>query len=202
MNTPIHFNQAKFLISAVKLGGCPTEIVAEVAFIGRSNSGKSSAINALTNQKGLAKTSKTPGRTQLINFFALANNLALVDLPGYGYAKVTESIKASWEKMVTSYLMDRMQLQGLVILMDIRHPLKDIDLQMINWSVSSQLPTHVLLTKADKLKKGAAKTQLLAVQKSLSQISSDISVQLFSSQSRQGVDELAKVASNWLTIPS
>lgn len=200
----INFHSAKFLISAPTLRECPPEIGAEVAFAGRSNAGKSSAINTLTRNGKLARTSKTPGRTQLINFFALNNSeeLRLVDLPGYGYAKVPEKVKREWQKHLSEYLYKRETLRGLVLLMDIRHPLTEFDTMMINWAVDADMPVRVLLTKSDKLKRGAAKTTLLKVQKEIreAEVHDLVSVQLFSSLKKEGVEELGKLMSSWMIV--
>ena len=191
------YHKARFLVSAAKVEQCPTGTGAEVAFAGRSNAGKSSAINVLTGQKGLARTSKTPGRTQLINFFELDEGQKLVDLPGYGYAKVSEQVKLGWQKTLEQYLETRQILVGLVLLMDIRHPLKEFDCQMLNWCVEGDMPVHVLLTKADKLKRGPASNALLQVKKYVKELGGDVSVQLFSSTKRTGVDELVKTLDHW-----
>ena len=185
----MHYNQATFVTSAANLAACPPESLAEVAFAGRSNAGKSSAINAITNQTRLARISKTPGRTQLINFFGLAEGRFLVDLPGYGFAKVPLSVKNKWQEELEKYLRRRQVLCGLVLLSDIRHPLKEFDRMMIDWAVQSGLPLHLLLTKSDKLKRGAAQNTLLAVQKELKPFS-NVTVQLFSSLKNDGVTEV------------
>ena len=182
----MHYNQATFVTSAANLAACPPESLAEVAFAGRSNAGKSSAINAITNQTRLARISKTPGRTQLINFFGLAEGRFLVDLPGYGFAKVPLSVKNKWQEELEKYLRRRQVLCGLILLSDIRHPLKEFDRMMIDWAVQSGLPLHLLLTKSDKLKRGAAQNTLLAVQKELKPFS-NVTVQLFSSLKNDGV---------------
>ena len=153
---------------------------AEVAFAGRSNVGKSSAINRLTSQRTLARTSKTPGRTQLLNFFQLDEERRLVDLPGYGYAKVAKSTRNEWQQHLDHYLSERQALVGLVLMMDIRHPLKDFDLLMLEWSAQANMPIHILMTKADKLKFGAAKSTLLQVKKQLKDHPAPLSLQLFS----------------------
>ncbi|MBT6207851.1 MAG: YihA family ribosome biogenesis GTP-binding protein [Francisellaceae bacterium] len=199
MAQKIHFNNASYLTSATKLGECPTDIIAEVAFIGRSNAGKSSAINAITNQKSLAKTSKTPGRTQMINFFALTLEHNLVDLPGYGYARVMSDTKQSWETMITSYLLNRDALKGLIILMDIRHPFKESDIQTLRWAESYNIPVHVALTKSDKYKNGPAKNIFFSVQKQLKEISPTSSVSLFSAMNKTGVEQLQDKIRAWLT---
>lgn len=194
----MHFNQATFVVSAANLAACPPDSRAEVAFAGRSNAGKSSAINAITGQSRLARISKTPGRTQLINFFSLPQERYLVDLPGYGFAKVPLSVKKKWQDELEKYLRRRQALCGLILLSDIRHPLKEFDRQMIDWALQSELPLHVLLTKADKLKRGAAQNTLLAVQKELKAHSS-VSVQLFSSLKNEGVDAARNQLSTWLS---
>ncbi|WP_028468153.1 ribosome biogenesis GTP-binding protein YihA/YsxC [Neptunomonas japonica] len=197
----IHYNAARFLISADKLSQCPEDSGAEVAFAGRSNAGKSSAINALTNNGKLARTSKTPGRTQLINFFDLnIEGLRLVDLPGYGYAKVPIAMKEHWQKHLDQYLQQRYSLKGVVLVMDIRHPMKEFDLMMIEWCKSTHVPLHVLLTKADKLKRGPAQSIVLTLRKELTQILGDkVSVQSFSSLKRAGVDILSARLDEWLS---
>lgn len=193
----MHYNQATFVTSAANLAACPPESLAEVAFAGRSNAGKSSAINAITNQTRLARISKTPGRTQLINFFGLAEGRFLVDLPGYGFAKVPLSVKNKWQEELEKYLRRRQVLCGLILLSDIRHPLKDFDRMMIDWAVQSGLPLHLLLTKSDKLKRGAAQNTLLAVQKELKPFS-NVTVQLFSSLKNDGVTEVRAKLDEWL----
>ena len=193
----MHYNQATFVTSAANLTACPPESVAEVAFAGRSNAGKSSAINAITNQTRLARISKTPGRTQLINFFGLAEGRFLVDLPGYGFAKVPLSVKNKWQEELEKYLRRRQVLCGLILLSDIRHPLKDFDRMMIDWAVQSDLPLHLLLTKSDKLKRGAAQNTLLAVQKELKSFD-NVTVQLFSSLKNDGVTEVRAKLDEWL----
>lgn len=199
MNSAIPYQQAAYLISAPKLELCPADSVAEVAFIGRSNAGKSSAINALTSQNKLARTSKTPGRTQLLNYFTLIPGRYLVDVPGFGYAKVSSELKQQWQKQLVRYLEKREALKGLVMLMDIRHPFMETDDTMIDWCVQSEIPLHILLTKADKLSFGPAKTALLQVKKQLALHGDLISVQLFSSLKNQGVDELRAKLDGWLT---
>ena len=197
MKSKLNYQKTCFLISAAKLSQCP-DTDREVAFAGRSNAGKSSALNALTNINRLARTSKTPGRTQLINFFEVEDKLCLVDLPGYGYAKVSISVKEAWGRHLSDYLRNRKPLKGLVLLMDIRHPLKEFDQSMLRWASDQSLPVHILLTKADKLKYGAAKNALSSVRQRLTTFDSVksnheslITIQLFSSLKRRGVDELA-----------
>lgn len=197
-STNIHFSQAFFLKSAAKLSQCPTDIHLEVAFAGRSNAGKSSALNTLTGNGKLARTSKTPGRTQLINYFQLGDTpLALVDLPGYGFAKVPMAIKEEWQRELDNYLTNRQALQGLVLLMDIRHPLKDFDTAMLKWATRANMPVHILLTKADKLKRGPAQNTLLAVRKEVKAFGGSITVQTFSSLSKEGLDDLKRLLSSW-----
>ncbi|MDQ9008434.1 ribosome biogenesis GTP-binding protein YihA/YsxC [Acinetobacter gerneri] len=186
--------RAEFLMSAPKLNLCVEDTGYEIAFAGRSNAGKSSAINALTNQKQLARASKKPGRTQMINFFSLGNpNQRLVDLPGYGYAAVPEAMKIVWQKELENYLIHRQSLQGLVLLMDIRHPLQHFDVMMLEWAYSRKLFVHVLLTKSDKLNRGPANKALLEVKTALKKMKLDFSIQLFSSLNKQGLEELASI---------
>lgn len=197
----INFNQAEFIISSPTLAGCPTDSGLEVAFAGRSNAGKSSAINALTGNKRMARTSKTPGRTQLLNFFGLGEQQRLVDLPGYGYAKVPIAVKQKWQHHMEQYLRQRQSLYGLILLMDCRHPLQDYDQMMLKWATSAEMPVHILLTKADKLKKGPAASSLLQVQKTL-QPHQQVSVQLFSSLKRTGLEQLKATLNQWLDTSS
>lgn len=186
--------KAEFLMSAPKLDLCVEDTGYEIAFAGRSNAGKSSAINALTNQKQLARASKKPGRTQMINFFSLGNpDQRLVDLPGYGYAAVPEAMKIVWQKELENYLIHRQSLQGLVLLMDIRHPLQHFDVMMLEWAYSRKLFVHVLLTKSDKLNRGPASKVLQEVQQQLRKMKLQFSIQLFSSMNKQGLEELASV---------
>lgn len=193
----LKFNWATFLLSAAKLSQLPKDTGAEVAFVGRSNAGKSSALNVLTNQNNLAKVSKTPGRTQLINIFELDEEHRLVDLPGYGYAKVPEKVKKDWSILLDSYLRERKCLKGLVIVMDTRRPLQDMDWQFIEWADGCNLPVHLLLTKSDKLKFGQRKTMLLKTSKEVKEYSDNITVQLFSSLNRTGIEELERKLLEW-----
>lgn len=195
----MNFNQAQFVTSAATLQACPDTSLAEVAFAGRSNAGKSSAINTITGQARLARISKTPGRTQLINFFALDAGRHLVDLPGYGFAKVPLKVKDKWQHELELYLRQREALVGLILLSDIRHPLKEFDRMMIDWAVQSDLPMHILLTKSDKLKRGAAQNTLLAVRKELAPLE-NVSVQLFSSLKSVGIEEARAKLSAWLAV--
>ena len=194
----MNFSQTQFLTSASVLSECPADSEAEVAFAGRSNAGKSSAINSICSQSGLARTSKTPGRTQLLNFFAIEPTSYLVDLPGYGFAKVPLKVKNKWQKELEKYLSLRKPLVGLVLLTDIRHPLKDHDLVMIDWAVKSSLPLHLLLTKSDKLTRGAAQNALLKV-RAQTETFPNVTVQLFSSFKTIGIAEVREVIATWLT---
>jgi GTP-binding protein len=194
------YRQAAFLTSAAKLKQSPADTGYEVAFAGRSNAGKSSAINTICDQRSLARTSKTPGRTQLLNFFAIDEVRRLVDLPGYGYAKVAEGIKREWQGTLSAYLEERECLRGLMLMMDIRHPLKDYDLQMLNWADQIALPVHILLTKADKLKKGQASNAVLQVRAQLLKINDSFSVQGFSSLKKTGVEEAHAKLDEWFGI--
>nr|WP_223064598.1 MULTISPECIES: ribosome biogenesis GTP-binding protein YihA/YsxC [Frischella] len=195
--TPLNYAKTQFVTSAPDIHHLPSDTGVEIAFAGRSNAGKSSALNTLTNQKNLARTSKTPGRTQLINLFEVVPNCRLVDLPGYGFAQVPEEVKRKWQKSLGEYLHKRESLKGLVILMDIRHPLKDLDQQMIDWAVQSQLPVMLLLTKADKLASGAQKKQLNMVKEAILPFQGDISVTTFSSLKRTGIEILKQKLDQW-----
>lgn len=189
----------KFVISAPDIRHLPNDTGIEVAFAGRSNAGKSSALNTLTQQKSLARTSKTPGRTQLINLFEVEDGVRLVDLPGYGYAEVPEAMKRKWQQALGEYLQKRECLKGLVVLMDIRHPLKDLDMQMVEWAVAMNVPVLVLLTKADKLASGAKKKQLMGVRQTLAELGGDIEVENFSSLKKIGVDKLVIKLDKWFS---
>lgn len=194
-----HYNYATthFVISAPDIRHLPDDSGIEIAFAGRSNAGKSSALNTLTNQKSLARTSKTPGRTQLINLFEVTEGRRLVDLPGYGYAQVPEAMKLKWQRALSEYLQMRDCLKGLVVLMDIRHPLKDLDQNMIQWAIDSDLPVLILLTKADKLASGARKTQLNMVKEAVLAFQGEIDVEVFSSLKKLGVDKLKQKLDDW-----
>lgn len=197
---PNPFSPAHFLKSAARLDQAPPDQGREAAFAGRSNAGKSSALNLITGHKGLARTSKTPGRTQLINFFSVTPDARLVDLPGYGYAKVPPEVKAQWERHLTSYLERRASLVGLILLMDVRHPLTDFDRQMLAWCAQGRLPVHVLLTKSDKLKRGAAQNTLLTVRRELKKLHPDATAQLFSALDGTGLDAARELLAGWLEI--
>jgi GTP-binding protein len=191
------FQNAVFHISAHHLRDLPPPSGIEVAFAGRSNAGKSSALNTLANHNRLAFVSKQPGRTQLINFFSLGDERYLVDLPGYGYAKVPEALRKHWQMTLSNYLSHRSTLAALVLVMDCRHPLTVLDRQMLDWFCPSGRPVHVLLTKSDKLSRNAANQTLLAVRKELQANWGHCSAQLFSSLKKQGVEEAEKVIGAW-----
>ena len=194
------YRKTCFLTSAARPEQAPPDQGYEVAFAGRSNAGKSSALNALCDQKGLAKTSKTPGRTQLLNFFALDEERRLVDLPGYGYAKVSEGIKREWQVSMGRYLETRDCLKGIILVMDVRNPLKEFDLMMLEWSRHFRIPCHIILTKADKLTKNEANKALFQVQSAISNAGGQVSVQLFSSLKKQGIDEIHACLDHWLEM--
>jgi GTP-binding protein len=191
------YHQAKFIKSAPQVSDAPEDMGMEVAFAGRSNAGKSSAINTLTRQNALARISKTPGRTQLLNFFEIDAQRRIVDLPGYGYAKVPLAVKKKWHQMIEGYLGNREALCGIILMMDVRHPLTDFDLQMIEWCENTQLPLHILLTKADKLNYGAAKNTLLKVQREIAEVNVAVTIQLFSSLKKTGIDEAHQRLDEW-----
>jgi len=197
---PNFYRRAIYLTSATRRSQFPPDSGREVAFAGRSNAGKSSAINLLTGNRQLARTSKTPGRTQMINFFALDETRRLVDLPGYGYAKVAQQTKRNWDALLDDYLRNRHTLQGVVLLMDSRHPLKPFDLQFIQWCATSQLALHILLTKCDKLTRSASHQVLQGVSAQLRSLFPEASVQLFSSLSKTGTDNLILILDKWLDV--
>lgn len=192
------FQNAKFYTTVNHLKDLPATR-AEIAFVGRSNAGKSSAINTLTNHTRLAYVSKTPGRTQHINFFELANGAFMVDLPGYGYAQVPEAIRTHWVRLLGDYLQHRAQLIGLVMIMDIRHPLKALDVQMLDFFALTGRPVHILLSKADKLSKNDQIKSLSTVKQALKPFTErqQVSVQLFSSLKKQGMAEVETVVAGW-----
>lgn len=191
------YTKAEFIKSAARVDQLPADDGYEVAFAGRSNAGKSSALNCLTNVRQLARTSKTPGRTQLINLFGLDETRRLVDLPGYGYAKVALQVKQEWQKNLAHYLEVRHCLRGLVLLMDCRHPLKDLDQMMVDWALDREIPVHILLTKADKISRSEAKSGVLQVKKYYQFHDDLVSVQSFSSLKKQGIDELITKLNQW-----
>ena len=178
----------------------PPDSGAEVAFAGRSNAGKSSAHNTITWQRALARISKEPGRTREINFFQVRDDRRLVDLPGYGYAKVSKSVQKQWERHIARYLETRQSLTGVMLMMDVRHPLRAFDLQLLGWCHAAELPAHILLTKADKLKRGPAQSTLLSVRRQLKTLHPDASVQLFSSLKGNGAEEARSVLDGWLAL--
>ncbi|MGF1686932.1 ribosome biogenesis GTP-binding protein YihA/YsxC [Photobacterium japonica] len=197
MNQPLNYRNTKFITSAPSIRQLPTDAGVEIAFAGRSNAGKSSALNRITDQKNLARTSKTPGRTQLINMFEVVPGCNLIDLPGYGFAQVPLAMKLKWQESLGEYLQKRECLQGLVVLMDIRHPLKDLDQQMIMWAIESRLPVLVLLTKADKLKSGVRKQQLMKVRETVATFGGDVQAEVFSSLKGIGVDQVRRQLDAW-----
>ncbi|MBF0219161.1 MAG: YihA family ribosome biogenesis GTP-binding protein [Gammaproteobacteria bacterium] len=182
------YRQCRFALSADQKSQFPRDSVAEVAFAGRSNAGKSSALNAITDNHSLARTSKTPGRTQLVNFFTVCDDRYLVDLPGYGYAKVPDRVRHHWQEVMEGYLNQRKTLVAIILLVDIRHPLKAFDEMMVEWSRHHEIACHILLTKADKLKRGAAKNSLLQISRELQLGSDAVTIQLFSALNGDGVE--------------
>lgn len=184
---PNPFAGARFLLSCARLEQLPADGLPELAFAGRSNAGKSSALNRLCGHNALARVSKTPGRTQMINLFEVPGG-RFADLPGYGYAKVSQDLRRDWGELIGRYFKIRANLCGVVLIMDVRHPLMPLDRQMLDWAVRRGLPCHLLLTKADKLGFGAAKNTLLSVRKALPQLS-NVTLQLFSAQTGYGLDE-------------
>ncbi len=196
------YHQARFLLSTLDFNADVPDQGYEVAFAGRSNAGKSSAINVLTRQKSLARTSKTPGRTQQLVFFEIDPQRRLVDLPGYGYAKVSQHTQAHWRRALERYLKQRRCLKGVFLIMDIRHPLTEFDQRMIEWCGYYELPLHILLTKADKLKYGPAKNRLLEIRKALSELPHPPSIQLFSALKKMGAEEAHGVLDQWFEIPA
>lgn len=191
------FQPAVFYTTVNHLRDLPIESAAEIAFAGRSNAGKSSAINTLANRTRLAFVSKTPGRTQHINYFSLGGERYLVDLPGYGYAKVPGAIKDHWRELLSEYLTQRPQLCGLILIMDSRHPLTELDMNMLQWFLPTGKPVHCLLTKSDKLNRSDAMGVLKKVTETMMQMSSNYTVQLFSSLKKTGTEEVEQVAARW-----
>lgn len=189
---------AVFHISVANVRDLPRDSLAEVAFAGRSNAGKSSAINTLCNQKRLAYVSKLPGRTQLLNFFQVEPGRFLVDLPGYGFAKAPKAQQDTWQSLIGGYLARSAHLKGLVLIMDIRHPLTELDWSLLEWFRPSGKPVHVLLSKSDKISRGAGQQTRLAVMKALREAGMEASVQLFSSLKRDGLDEAESLLRGWL----
>jgi GTP-binding protein len=195
MENPYH--NVKFLLSAPSIRGCPEDTGFEVVIAGRSNAGKSSAINTLTGQKKLARVSKTPGRTQHLVYFELDSDRKIVDLPGYGFAKVPLEVKKKWHQSMEEFFQNRKAISGGVIVMDIRHPLMEFDQMMLNWMTAMNIPVHILLTKADKLSFGAAKNVALKINKTIS-IYQNVSVQTFSSLKNSGIEELHQKLNQFL----
>ena len=198
MNNP--YQQTRFILGTPDARRAPPDEGVEVAFAGRSNAGKSSALNVLTGQRALARISKAPGRTREINFFEVQEGIRLVDLPGYGYAKVSRAVKQQWQRNISTYLETRQSLGGVIVLMDVRHPLKEIDQQILGWCHAADLLTHILLTKSDKLKRGPAKAALLQTRKALQALHPEATVQLFSAHTRDGAEELQRVLDEWLGL--
>ena len=196
----IDFRRTTFVTSAPDISKLPNDVGAEIAIIGRSNSGKSSSINAICDQKTLAKTSRTPGRTRLINLFKVNEGKYLVDLPGYGYAQVPEQMKRQWQKAMTDYLQQRKCLCGLVVTMDIRTPLRDHDRMIIDWSIAANLPCLILLTKADKFGVNKRKEMVGEVKTQLSQFGGNFTIIAFSALRKLGIDETRNVLKNWFTL--
>ncbi|HAC34708.1 MAG TPA: YihA family ribosome biogenesis GTP-binding protein [Gammaproteobacteria bacterium] len=194
------FRQASFEISVASARQLPADEGYEVAFAGRSNAGKSSAINALTGNARLARTSKTPGRTQQLNFFRLDPLRAIVDLPGYGFAKVPERVRQQWYSLIDGYLENRQALRGLVLIMDCRHPFGRFDDQILGWATVARLPVHILLSKADKLGRNQQANTLRTVRKQLTGMELDGSVQLFSATRKMGIDELSAKLADWMEL--
>jgi GTP-binding protein len=195
------FQRASFLTAASNRASTPPDLGFEVAFAGRSNAGKSSAINRICHQRGLARTSRTPGRTQQLVFFRLDEERRLVDLPGYGFAKVSLALKAGWQALMQDYLQRRRCLRGLVVVMDIRHPLTDIDEHMLAWARAAGLPHLVLLTKADKLKRGAIQGQVAKVRRTLASEAGEAKVEAFSAENGLGVNAAQHHLADWLVLP-
>lgn len=202
MNADNFLKNIAFSTSANALSQCPEDTGLEVAFAGRSNAGKSSALNCITERTRLAKTSKTPGRTQLINFFDIDETKRLVDLPGYGYAKVANKVKEHWQRLLERYLEERQSLQGMILLMDIRHPLKDFDRLMLNWAIDANVKTHILLSKSDKVNQQTKQRTLNAIRKEYEIYKHLISAQTFSALKKQGIKPLKETLANWLEIES
>jgi len=199
------YRNASFMLSVASLAQLPPDEGAEVAIVGRSNAGKSSAINTITGINALARTSKTPGRTQQINFFEIAEGRRLADLPGYGYARVPLSARQKWVKLIEDYLQTRESLKGLIIVMDCRRPLQELDIQLLNWCCAAQMPVHLLLTKADKLSRGGAGNALQQVRSEVARTfnpheEQEITVQLFSSLKKTGIEEAHFCLDGWLNF--
>ncbi len=195
--TKPNYQKMQFMLSVANLDQLPTDTGSEVAIIGRSNAGKSSVLNILTQNKGLARVSKTPGRTQLINLFSIDEHRRIADLPGYGYAKVPDEMKRKWERLLDAYLRNRNCLQGLVLVMDIRHPLKEFDQNMLAWCSECDLPVHILLNKADKLTHSETTRTLQEVRKKITEYSNPMTVQTFSALKNKGLETLREKLDEW-----
>lgn len=192
------YQQARFLLGTPDSRRAPPDTGIEIALVGRSNAGKSSALNVITGQRTLARISKAPGRTREINFFAVGEGRRLVDLPGYGYAKVSQEVRLQWQRHIARYLETRRSLGGVILLMDVRHPLRETDRQVLGWCRVAGLRTHVLLTKSDKLGRGPAGNVLRTVRRELATLHADAGIQLFSAHNRTGLEELHAVLDRWL----
>jgi len=195
---PFAFEKAEFIAGARAPAQFPPDLGREVAFAGRSNAGKSSVLNALTRRQALARTSKQPGRTRELNFFSITEDTRLVDLPGYGFARVPAAIQRQWELTLRHYLAERVSLAGLVVVMDIRHAFRDLDLHLLEWAEAARLPVHLLLTKADKLGRGQQNEALRAARGRCGEMVAGVSVQLFSAPKKQGVEILREQINQWL----
>lgn len=194
---PVPLRDVRFMAAADDVAGLPRDIRAEVAFVGRSNSGKSSAINTLTGRRRIARVSRTPGRTRQINLFAVGAGAVLVDLPGYGYARVPGQMRDRWGAVISQYLLDRPQVVGLVLVMDSRRPLTPLDRRLLEWIRPARRPLHILLTKADKLTRSESSRVLTVTKAELLEAGVEASVQLFSSVTRQGAEQAAERVALW-----
>ncbi len=195
-----NYHSAEFLLSVNNWSQLPQDDAIEIAFAGRSNAGKSSAINTISEIKSLCRTSKTPGRTQMINYFSIDPQRHLVDLPGYGYAKVPLKVKLHWQNLLERYLIERASLKGVIMIMDVRRPLTEYDVLMLQWCQKAEMPAHILLTKADKFKRGAAQNILLKVRQTIKVEYPGTTVQLFSALKKTGVEDARKVLNHWFKL--
>lgn len=192
-----HYQKAYFLLSVANVEQLPPDQGYEVAIVGRSNAGKSSVLNRITQNKGLARVSKTPGRTQMINMFVLDDARRLADLPGYGYAKVPLAAKRKWTKTIDAYIAERECLKGMVVVMDIRHPFRELDIQLLDYCDQRGLPVHVLLNKSDKLTKNEIANTVRMVKEAVTEYQNPVSFQLFSAMKGIGIKELHTVLDGW-----
>lgn len=192
------YHTTRYISSAYNISQLPPDKGKEVAFAGRSNAGKSSAINTITQSRDLARVSRRPGRTQLINYFKVTETAHLVDLPGYGYAKVPEKMRKHWQHTLQKYFQERQSLQGLMLIMDIRHPLQPLDWQMINWCKQAELESHIVLTKADKVSRNAANKSLYETKHLLEDAGVETTLQLFSAHNKTGIDDAHTIIDQWL----